>query len=297
MQIIKLQYRQISILVFALSLTCQALAQSQIKEPTSNNEVISVSSSRPLGDAVHSLQSRFGWLISYEEPKLEYVVDLEDISPRVSKNYEKTKSDPSKQLLVPRSRSIDLTFDAKATSDTEEQKRVLEQLVAEYAKDGGPQFTVRESKGMLNVIPLTVKDKAGNLQPAASLLDAQISAPEGTITTGEFLQKFCDEVRVATGEDLYPGTLPRNIIGKSNLPSASTMSAREVLQEFMTGIAKPGQRLSWSLYYQYGLGHVLNIDAVPTMNNDTPPKQVLNKPSRGIPIKKQPGMTIRSRTP
>lgn len=285
-----LKFRSI-LIKFAVVSACVVASYAQSSAaPPPILDTINVSSPRPVADAVHTLQTRYGLLISYEEPASEYLGDLEDISSKVSKAHDKTRSDRDKQLLVPRSRSLQATFPINLGGNREGQRRIVQQILDQDSKNAGSEFYLGDSGKMLHIIPARSKNASGEIRPTKPLLDAYISLPATAVKAGEFLQQFCAALRIATGSQVYPGTTPHNMFADSrSFEASSGAPARETLETFLESLSKPGYRYAWSLYYQYGLGYVLNIDVVRTPGSVSPLGPARPK---GLPLKKQPGKII-----
>src|SRR5438067_7145188 len=63
--------------------------------------LLKVDSARPVARAVLTLQARYGYVITYEDPRYSHEDDLVDAAATVRKNYSASKPGGAQKLLVP----------------------------------------------------------------------------------------------------------------------------------------------------------------------------------------------------
>jgi hypothetical protein len=68
---------------------------------------ISVDDPRPLAKAADMFEGRYGWIITYEDPRYEHVTDLEDVTESVRRS---SSPKSAHRVLIPRGGSFSYSF-------------------------------------------------------------------------------------------------------------------------------------------------------------------------------------------
>ncbi len=222
-------------------------------------QTISVRTNRPVSDAIIQLGQRYGWVISYEDPRYEYAGDTEDVTRSVRKDFKPgDEIDDTKRVVVPKVKKITLTFASPSDKqDPESTARVTQLLVDSYRRSDGSTFEVRSIGGRLAIVPIVFRVASGDLQPTTPLLDTVISIPPQERNGAEFLKELCNTLQAQTGVGVMLGMFPQNTFAQYHSKDGhENMPARQILAAFLDGMPN-GHRYAWALLFQQG--YALNI--------------------------------------
>ncbi len=229
---------------------------------------LSVADPRPLAKGIETLEARYGWVITYEDPPYANDDEVADVTTAVRKDLNKFKPGKAPKVLVPKGGS--LTIDYEVASDTKrphDPSAVVRQLFEAYSARGhAGTFRLESSGRILHVIPNATRNKEGVLTPVASPLDAGITFAPGQ-NGSETLEAFCAAVSEATGTKVVMGTIPLGLFSRPIQRGASGQKARDVLVGLLEE-TKRGPDLTWQLLYDPGMKtYVLNVLIVAVSNN------------------------------
>src|ERR1041385_6956005 len=136
----------------AMSLTAKNTADAKLQ----TTEKLSVDDGRPLAEAILLLESKFGSVITYEDPAYVYSGDISDVTENVRRDLDKFEPGKAPRVLVPKGRT-------------------LEKLVSDYGLVArSSRFRIERARDAFHVIPVLVRNAAGRLTPQAPVLDARI---------------------------------------------------------------------------------------------------------------------------
>lgn len=79
---------------------------------------ISVEDPRPVAKAITLLESRFGWVITYEDPRYINPADLSDVTEKVRRDLHKFKPGKAPKVLIPKGGTLDFEYLHNANSKT-----------------------------------------------------------------------------------------------------------------------------------------------------------------------------------
>ncbi len=213
---------------------------------------LSVQDPRPLAKAIETLESRSGWVITYEDPR--YVNESEISAPKV---------------LIPKGGALSIEYEVDPTTNKPADiTLVVQQLLDAQSTSGNAgMFRLERNGEVIHVIPTAVKNTAGALTPQESVLDAVISLPAEDRTGMQLLDAICVSVSQATETRVVVGTIPLNLFVKRRTQrGAANQKARDVLDTMLEDI-KSGTNLSWQLFYDPGMKmYALNIHQVRLSN-------------------------------
>ncbi|HKW17748.1 MAG TPA: hypothetical protein VJO35_09595 [Terriglobales bacterium] len=236
---------------------------------------------RPVRDVILQWEKEYGWVITYEDPRLVYSGDVEDITKRVRRDVMPGESiDPSKRILSARERRISVAYTApNSPSDKTAQLEAAKRLADASATDGGNTFVVSQSTTRLHVLPGLVRDSDGQLQPSQPLLSTVISLPAGDRDGIAFLHQMCDALTTATGYRVFVGTIPTNDMAQFHTKAGyEGLPAGQILEDFLDSMPD-GNGYTWALLFQKD--YALNIHRVGVGNH-------LRQPASGAPVNHRP---------
>jgi hypothetical protein len=61
---------------------------------------LSVESGRPIAEAILRLEEKYGWVITYEDPRYAHDSEIVDVAPKVRKDYDKFKPGEAPKIIV-----------------------------------------------------------------------------------------------------------------------------------------------------------------------------------------------------
>jgi len=230
---------------------------------------LSVQDPRPLAKAIETLESRSGWVITYEDPRYVNESEISDVTESVRKDPDQFKAGEAPKVLIPKGGALSIEYEVDPTTNKPADiTLVVQQLLDAQSTSGNAgMFRLERNGEVIHVIPTAVKNTAGALTPQESVLDAVISLPAEDRTGMQLLDAICVSVSQATETRVVVGTIPLNLFVKRRTQrGAANQKARDVLATMLEDI-KSGTNLSWRLFYDPGMRmYVLNIHQVRLSN-------------------------------
>ena len=222
-------------------------------------EHLSVSSGRPVADAVRSLEQKYGFVITYEDPQYVHPADLKDITPRwyVPANHPQNRQ----RILAPRGGSLNFSYQVKGGKPLENTSDLLTRLVNSYGVGRNAEFSVHKATVLgvteWHIIPARALGQGGQLVNVSPILDTSISIPNEKRTGLDMIGTVCKELTRITHQRIALGVVPLNPLYAYNaVQGADNQPARDVLADTLARI-RPG--LSWQLFYDPSGFYMLNI--------------------------------------
>jgi hypothetical protein len=203
-----------------------------------------VADPRPLAMAAQALESRFGWIITYEDPQWLANSEIRDVTESVRRD-----GSSSPRVLIPSGGSIEFdVLPAASDSQTTGHVALVQNLVLAHSAAGNPgTYRVQESHGRLNIVPLTAKDASERENPQQPVLDTVISLDKRQRNGLVLLDEFTEQLSRAAGVRVVVGTVPLNILAhKVGTYGAHDELARDFLSRFLD---QTGQGFSWQLFF------------------------------------------------
>jgi hypothetical protein len=274
--------RRCSANIFALTTAVIAMGFLELSDAQNKGSVeLSVEGARPVAKAVETLQLKYGWIITYEDPKIAYEGDLVDETAPAAKDL---------RFRAVRSRNgrIDISYPVSLQTDKPEDPLALIQMVLDANVSAGNPGTFRlvQTGGVFHVVPAEVKNSEGRWTNQSLLLDVPISLPEKERSGGEIMAAICAAVGQATQTRVVVGTVPANLFGQyRGTFGVHNEPARDALLRFITALKR---KLTCYLFYGPDVDmYALNIDMLPeapVVSNEPPaatnPTQVAPAKSR-----------------
>lgn len=181
-------------LMFAVLIVRVASAQGAL--------ALTVEDPRPVGKAVQMLVSRYGYVITYEDPRYVYGDDAQDVTAQVRKDLDEYPPGKAPKVWIPRGEK--LTLSVASTAAARDVRSTLNSLV-QMSRQSGGHFRVLESGGAFHVIPTQVRNVDGSWDATTSILDETISIATQDRTEGELIKDICNAVSSAANTSVNTG--------------------------------------------------------------------------------------------
>jgi len=228
---------------------------------------LSVEDARPVAKAIEMLEAKYGWVITYEDPRYVHDSEIADVALKVRRDLDKYKPGEVPPVLVPKGGALEFTYDVApgANLPTDPAMVVQRLLDAQTVSGNAGWFRLEAIGQIMHVIPTTIKNSEGQLVPQESVLDTIISLPAEERSAEQKLESVCSAISRATNIGVVVGTIPTNWFYRyRDQQGAASQKARDVLVNmFETMIKDSGANLSWRLFYGPGeKRYVLNVHMV-----------------------------------
>jgi hypothetical protein len=243
--------KRIFLLVFLLGFCFrgqEAIAQVEVERLQVN-----ITSSRPVADAILEIERRHGIVISYEDPPLVYMGDLQDVTTEVRKDLTEfaARGEQPPPVLVPKGGNLSMAYDIERAAGVpiNVEGMLGELLQANTDAGNAGSFRVLSVPDMVHVLPVASRNVAGTVTAVEPVLDAIISLSLENVNGFEAFRAFCEAVSQATGQTVHPGTIPTNLFLNTSISlNEAQVVAREVLLYILEQLPTTA-RLSWKLFY------------------------------------------------
>jgi hypothetical protein len=227
----------------------------------SPQETIVVDDPRPLAKSLETLEKRYGWVITYEDPRFASATDLVDVTDKVQKSRSPASTS---RTLIPRGGTFFYNYPRLTSpSDLSQASDLLEGVVSGYNDSGYPgTFRLALVDGIFHVTPATVRGRDGRYISQSSILETRITVPAKKLRDGAaMLNALAAVLSKASGHKVLVGTIPTKLLVRSRSEGAWTNEvARNVM---ITALQSTGTRMSWKLFYDPALKtYALNVQQV-----------------------------------
>jgi len=212
---------------------------------------LSVEDARPVVKAIETLESKYGWVITYEDPRYVYDSDIADAKLEIRKNLDNYKSGETTKVLVPRGGALEFTYDVISDTNLPAVPATVVQklLDAQAARDNGGRFRLETNGQVMHVIPTAIKNSYGELVQQESALDTIISLPSGERTVLQKLESICAAISRKINIPVEMGSVPEHWFHQHrDQKGATNQRARDILINTFETMGY-GTDLSWWLYY------------------------------------------------
>lgn len=249
--------------------------------PDSPQFHLAVEDPRPVAKAADELMRRYGYLVSYEDPRYMYFEDIRDVTEEVRKDLSQHAPGRAPRALVPARGFLELrNVQAPQPGDLRSATSLLHELLNVQAnRSNGGLFRLEQIEGRFHILPARVRDATGEWVDQASILDARITVPvaerDGMATVREILAA----VAQATGVSVVVGTVPLNLLARARISlGAENEIARSVL---IRALDATGSRITWKLFFGPDVRmYALNLQVIPDRNAQDRPAPSQNESSR-----------------
>lgn len=241
-----------------------AAGTSLVVEAAAPLTSISVNDGHPVWEIARQLQERYGYAITYEDPRYTNDDDHEDVTLQVRKDLQKYPSGEAPQVIGMKVRGLTLAVPDTSNISPQEMAKLLEQLVE--AQDGqgtGGHFRVLQTGNQFHIVPTAVRDRNGTWIEQNSILDTPISLTLRGRTSGEILAAVCEAVDAAAHVKIAIVTNFGGGIGAhvaTYALSADQEPARTVL---MRALALDSPNASWVITYNKANEYFLMLTGYP----------------------------------
>lgn len=217
---------------------------------------ISVKDPRPVASAIKSLETRFGRVITYEDPPFVHPDDTLDVTESVRRDLHKYAPGKAPRVIVPRGGELNVEYGPNDSVEV-----VLTRVLSE-AERVTPSTTFRsaETNGIIHVIPASIKGPTGETMSVRSILDTPVELKVQERNGMQMLEAWADAVRANAKQQLVIGAAPLQMFATyKDKQGLSFPNARDALTEILETVGKRSQ-LSWQLFYDPGLKlYALNV--------------------------------------
>jgi hypothetical protein len=227
-------------------------------------ESISVNNSRPLATVIKDFEDRYGWIVTYEDPRYVHQNDILDVTEAVRNPASQIRNDA--RALVPKGGRFDVTYDRPASDSTlMAVQSIVRGIVQQYNATGHPgTFDVVSLDNALHVVPVAVTAADGTSLVNPSVLEMRVSLPERKgRTVFQTIEHVLTQIENASKQKIVVGTVPTKLLMDSPYEAAdANATARQVIRR---ALQATGRDLSWRLLYGPDVKHyALNIRVVNT---------------------------------
>ena len=236
-------------------------ASSSMHKPASDR--LSVNDPRPVALAAETLEKKYGWIVTYEDPPFAHESDLVDVTEKVRRDLDKFKPGEAPRVFIPKGGELTLEYDIDpATQRPAAADLVIQQLLDTYNKEHPGAFRLERDGQRMHIIG-SAKNEEGVWTSHQSVLEAVITIPPQKRTGLTLLEAFCAAVSEASHTPVLIGMAPLNMFARyESEAGAKDQKARDFFVneiDRMTG--RP--RLSWRLLYDSRMkAYFLNIHVV-----------------------------------
>jgi hypothetical protein len=116
--------------------------------------LLRIDSGRPVDRAVNTLQTKYGYVITYEDPRYTNEDDLQDVAAKVRKDYSSYPPGLAPKLMVPKGSKLTLRLPASTDISPQNLASILQQLARTQATSSrGGHFRVEQAGDVFHVVP------------------------------------------------------------------------------------------------------------------------------------------------
>jgi len=234
-----------------------------MKQPT--KESLSVNDARPVALGAETLEKKYGWIITYEDPPYAYESELVDVTEKVRRDLDKFKPGQAPKVFAPKGGELAFQYDIEpSTKKPADSAAVVQQLLDAYAIAINPGVFRLERDGQrLHIIAAGSKGKDGVLVSRQSVLDSAITIPAQKRNGLELLNAFCAAISESSQTRVELGMAPWALFSLHQTESgAKNQRARDFLTNELDRITGE-PKLSWQLLYSATMkAYYLNIHVV-----------------------------------
>jgi hypothetical protein len=225
---------------------------------------ISVNDGHPVWEIARQLQERYGYAITYEDPRYSNDDDFEDVTLQVRKDLEKYPPGGAPKVVGMKVRSLTLTVPDSPSISPQEMARILQRLVQSQETQGtGGRFRVVQTGNQFHIVPTAVRDRGGAWIVQNSILDTPISLTLRGRTSGEILAALCEAVDAAAHVKIAIVTNFGGGIGAHVATYALNADQEPARTVLMRALALDSPNASWVITYDKANKYFLMLTGYP----------------------------------
>lgn len=199
--------------------------------------VITVTTPRPLSEAIMKLEKASNQPITFEDAPIVYAGDIVDKS-------DVYRHKPGVKVLMPKDVTLRVTFTADEVANRQGTAKVLQRLVTNFNRNNpdGAQFTILDKDGLFHVIPTSQRLASGKVVPYTSPLDVPLTVVVKDVLAGVALKAVLDAIEAKTGTKILVGISPfdtgLNVKARRTFSiSTQTETGRTLVTQLMQGFS------------------------------------------------------------
>jgi hypothetical protein len=220
---------------------------------------LSVDDSRPVASAIRVLETKFGRVITYEDPRWVNPDDLVDVTESVRRDLHQYAPGKAPRVFVPRISEFSVEF-----SRSDPVEVVLREVLTQSEHvTSSATFRIEETNGIIHVVPSAIKGATGETVLIRSLLETPVQLPAQERNGMQMLEAWVDAVSANSKQQIIVGSAPLNLfLASKDDKGLTSANARDALTEILMRFGK-GRKLSWQLFYDPGQKvYAINIHLV-----------------------------------
>jgi hypothetical protein len=223
----------------------------------------------PLAETIWAIQSKYTWLINYEEPP---VVASDELIVKVAPT--------GRTILIRRMKPISTVLSTEDVSagSPERQLTIVNEILEAYEKSGASDsFRATLQGRFIDIAPVSFRGEGGGTQAFDPILSTRISFPETHFPNMySLVAQVIEQISSKRSVPITIGEIPNNLLREPVVESAENEPARDVLARAFWGINGPrlarGQEMAavtWTLLYDpESRGYWFSTNAVTVKNTD-----------------------------
>lgn len=287
--------RGVLLVALAMSLTLAGRTHSE-----TNLTTLEVKGTRPVLRAIMDLESKYGYVITYEDPRYVYQGDLRDTTKERRDLYRWAPGKAPK-TVVPVGGSLALTLPSGTAVDESTMYGIVQHLLGYWldSNQGGAHFEVEQEGAVFHIVPTEVRNTNGNWQPTESVLTIPISLPSQPRTERMTFRAIGEAISAAAGVKVAAVLNSGFVVGPPETAQYSLGAHDEQASSvLMRAIKMVGKKMSWYLWYD-SMAHdyLLNVYDMQAATATTTPSVKPSAPRPQVPSGPQGGCPPHSRSP
>lgn len=231
--------------------------------------------SRPVMRAALQLMAKYGYVITYEEPRYTFKGDLRDVTQE-RQDFNRFPPGKAPKVLRPVGGNVQLTL--PTTTDKLSVDGALQRLVQSWvdSDQGGPHFQIKQEGDVFHIVPTEIRDRDGNWSVVQSILATPISLPNRPRTEHDMFKAICTALSLKVGVKVALALNGGFVVGPPETKQYALGAQEEPADSvLLRAFNLVDTKMTWILTYE-PTGHIyfLNIDDIRTM-----PKQMIWPPT------------------
>lgn len=214
---------------------------------------VSANAPRPLEQTLNALQEKYGWQLSYEDPRYIFKLDLAEVSDVALRLGGPTQ--------VPRGGLFNIKF-AIPSNGLPDAEKTLHQIVDAYNRSDNPgRFELRSiGEKNFDLVGVFANDKQGHLARQEVLLDLPITIPVMQRSVSDVVALICQKVSELSHITVNLGVYSRRLDHVTATIGGTEVPARTLL---VNALASTGRKVYWRMFFDPGSqSYFLNLHSL-----------------------------------